>query len=107
MKAHFDKLNIKKIYFETGESDVTVKAQVLSGNLSYESDIIIDFSDLNLLLNQMQKVVNEEIQLSSLFESEKMYNGNLLYTLEIEKKIADSILIEKLSFNNSVRQIRA
>ena len=36
-----------------------------------------------------------------------MYNGNLLYTLEREKKIADSILIEKLSFNNPVRQIRA
>ncbi len=107
MKAHFDKLNIKKIYFETGDSDVTVKAEVLTGNLSYESDIIIDFSDLNLLLNQMQKVVTEEIQFSSLFDSEKMYNGNLLYTLEIEKKIKESILIEKLSFNNSIKQIRA
>jgi hypothetical protein len=107
MKTHFDKLNIKKIYFETGESDVTVKAKVISGNLSYDSEIIIDFSDLNLLLNQMQKVVNDEIQLSSLFESEKMYNGNLLYTLEIEKQIEESILIEKLSFNNPIKQIRA
>ena len=107
MKAHFEKLNIKNIYFETGETDVTVKAKVIKGNLSYDSDIIIDFSDLNFLLNQMQKVVGEDIQLSSLFESEKMYNGNLLYTLEIEKKIDESILIEKLSFNNPIKQIRA
>ena len=107
MKALFDKVNVKKISFETGDQDVTVKAQVKKGNLSYDSDIIIDFSDLNLLLNKMQKVVNEEIQLSSLFDSEKMYDGNLLYTLDIEKKLESSILVEMLTFNNHIKQIRA
>lgn len=107
MKAIFEKINVKKIMFETGDSCVTVNAIIVKGNLSYESDLIIDFSDLNMLLNRMQKVVDDSINISSLFESEKMYDGNLLYTLNIKNKIDKSILIDSMIFNNQIKQIRA
>ena len=34
-----------------------------------------------------------------------MYNGNLLYTLDLEKKITYPISLGTIEFNNNVRQI--
>lgn len=107
MRAEFDKMNVKKIVFETGDIDVVVNATIHQGNLSYESDLIINFSDLNLLINKMQQKLNESIDISSLFESEKMYNGNLLYTLDIERSFESAISIDSMIFNNDIKQIRA
>ena len=103
----FDNISVNKIVFETGNEDVSVSANVLKGNLSYESELVISFSDLNLLINKIQKNVSENTDISSLFESEKMYNGNLLYTLDLEKKISYQISLGTIEFNNNVRQIRA
>ena len=107
MKMKFDNISVNKIVFETGNEDVSVSANVLKGNLSYESELVISFSDLNLLINKIQKNVSENTDISSLFESEKMYNGNLLYTLDLEKKISYQISLGTIEFNNNVRQIRA
>lgn len=107
MRAEFDKMNVKKIVFETGDVDVMVNATIQQGNLSYESDLILNFSDLNLLINKMQQKVNESIDIAALFESEKMYNGNLLYTLDIERSFESAISIDSMIFNNDIKQIRA
>lgn len=107
MKATFDKMNIHQITFETGESDVWVKTTIQQGNLSYDTELVISFTDLNLLINKMQKEVENQIDISSLFETDKMYNGNLMYSLDLEKKINTSIQLEFMEFNNSIRQIRA
>jgi len=107
MKTIFESLKINKIIFETGDSDVIVNTNIQQGGMSYESDIVINHSDLNALINRMQQKVNENIDISSLFESEKMYNGNLLYTLDVEKVINEHILIDSMSFNNHIKQIRA
>ncbi len=107
MKMKFDNISVNKIVFETGNEDVSVSANVLKGNLSYETELVISFSDLNLLINKIQKNGPENKDISSLFESEKMYNGNLLYTLDLEKKISYPISLGTIEFNNNVRQIRA
>lgn len=107
MKATFDKMNIHQITFETGESDVWVNASIQQGNLSYDTELVIGFTDLNLLINKMQKEVDDQIDISSLFETDKMYNGHLMYSLDLEKKINTSIQLEYMEFNNSIRQIRA
>ena len=107
MKATFDTMEIKQIVFETGDTDVFVNATIQQGQLSYDTELIIGFSDLNYLINKMQKKLNEDIDISSLFESEKMYNGNLLYTLNFDEKLNNSILLDAISFDNSIKQIRA
>jgi hypothetical protein len=107
MEAKFDKIQIQKITFETGDSDVLVNANIQQGKLSYDSQLIIGYSDLNLLINKMQQLVNDDQDISEMFESEKMYNGNLMYTLDIEKKIDQNMLIEQVHFNNGFKQIRA
>jgi len=107
MSIKFDNISVNKIVFETGNEDVSVNANVQKGNLTYDSELVISFSDLNLLINKIQKNVSENTDVSSLFESEKMYNGNLLYTLDLEKKITYPISLGVIEFNNNVRQIRA
>jgi hypothetical protein len=107
MSIKFDNISVNKIVFETGNEDVSVNANVQKGNLNYDSELVISFSDLNLLINKIQKNVSENTDVSSLFESEKMYNGNLLYTLDLEKKITYPISLGVIEFNNNVRQIRA
>jgi hypothetical protein len=107
MRVIFDEMIVKKIIFETGNDDVFVNTNIKKGNLSYDSEIVMSYSDLNALINKMQQTVNEETDISSLFESEKMYNGNLLYTLDLQQKIPFQILLKSMEFNNNVRQIRA
>lgn len=107
MKATFDKMSIHQITFETGESDVWVNTTIQQGNLSYDTELVISFTDLNVLINKMQKEVDNQIDISSLFETDKMYNGNLMYSLDLGKKMNTSIQLEFMEFNNSIRQIRA
>lgn len=107
MKATFDKINIHQITFETGNSDVWVNTTIQQGNLYYDSELVISFSDLNVLINNMQKQVSDQTDISSLFETDKMYNGNLMYCLDFEKKLNTSIQLESMEFNHSIRQIRA
>ena len=107
MKAYFEQIEIHKISFETGDKNVLVDAKIKKGNLSFETELIISFSDLNCLINQLHKVVNYDIDFSSMFETEKMYDGNLLYTLDLTEKFDSKISIDVLEFNHEIRQIRA
>lgn len=107
MNAIFDKMEIRYITFETGDTDVLVNALIQQGALSYETQLVMGFSDLNILINKMQQKLNSDIDVSSLFETEKMYNGNLMYSLDVEKRIESTVQLEAMEFNHTIRQIRA
>jgi hypothetical protein len=107
MKSGFNKMEIEQIIFETGDQEVLLNANVVKGNLSYRSQLILNFTDLNLLLNKIQCQIGDNEEVSSLFDIEKMYNGNLLYTLDIEKKLDQTILLDSIEFNHEIKQIRA
>lgn len=107
MKATFDKLEIQKIIFETGDLDVLVMVNITQGNLSYNSQLIISHTDLNILINELQKSAQDDLDFSSMFDCEKMYNGDLLYTLDFEKTFDSAIALGSFSFDHSIRQIRA
>lgn len=106
MKNAFDNMEIQKITFETQDTDVLVYTNITQGNLSYNTQFIVSHTDLNMLINRIQKESNEE-EITSLFESEKMYDGNLLYTLDFERKLNKTIHLQGFYFNNTPRQIRA
>lgn len=107
MRSGFNKMEIEQIIFETGDQEVLLNANVVKGNLSYRSQLILNFTDLNLLLNKIQGQIGDNEEVSSLFDIEKMYNGNLLYTLDIEKKLDQTILLDSIEFNHEIKQIRA
>jgi hypothetical protein len=107
MNSGFNKMEIEQIIFETGDQEVLLNANVVKGNLSYRSQLILNFTDLNLLLNKIQNHIGENEEISSLFDIEKMYDGKLLYTLDFEKKFARKILLDSIEFNHEIKQIRA
>jgi len=107
MNAGFNKMEIERIVFETGDQEVMLTANVVKGNLSYHSQLILNFTDLNGILNRIQNQLDYEIQVSELFDVEKMYDGKLMYTLDISKKLNQTLLIDTIEFNQSVKQIRA
>ena len=107
MNAGFNKMEIERIVFETGDQEVMLTANVVKGNLSYHSQLILNFTDLNGILNRIQNQLDYEIQVSELFDVEKMYDGKLMYTLDISKKLNQTLLIDTIEFNHSVKQIRA
>lgn len=107
MRSGFNKMEIEQIIFETGDQEVLLNANLVKGNLSYRSQLILNFTDLNLLLNKIQGQIGDNEEVSSLFDIEKMYNGNLLYTLDIEKKLDQTILLDSIEFNHEIKQIRA
>ena len=107
MKTGFNKMEIEKITFETGDAEVLIQANVYKGKLSYNSQLILNFTDLNVILNKIQNQMNDDEEISSFFDVDKMYNGNLLYTLDLEKKLQKKILLESVEFNHQIKQIRA
>ena len=107
MKTGFNKMEIEKIIFETGDSEVLIHANVYQGNLSYNSQLILNFTDLNVILNKIQEQIEEELEVSNLFDVDKMYNGNLLYTLDSSKKLNNKLFLDSIEFNREIKQIRA
>jgi len=107
MKTGFNKMEIDKIIFETGDSEVLIHADIFQGNLSYTTQLILNFTDLNVILNKIQEQIDEDIDISNLFDIDKMYNGNLLYTLDSSKKLNKKLTIDSIEFNHDVKQIRA
>ncbi|MBI1835695.1 MAG: hypothetical protein HYR91_00365 [Flavobacteriia bacterium] len=106
MKTQFETVEITKIYFESGDSNVYVNSTIKKENLSCPTEMIVSFSDLNLIINKLQQI-NPESDISAFFEEEKMYDGSLLYTLNSKKHQGNSFFINQLEFNHSIKQIRA
>ena len=101
MKTGFNKMEIEKIIFETGDSEVLIHANVYQGNLSYNSQLILNFTDLNVILNKIQEQIDEELEVSNLFDVDKMYNGNLLYTLDSSKKLNKKLFLDSIESNKT------
>lgn len=99
-------LQINSILFETGDSDVLVKGTVTSGYMTYPTDALISMSMLNHLISQLQKE-NESLNFNDLLVSEKMDDGEWLYSANLSH--LDHRLIDLGTFSpmQSVRQIRA
>ncbi len=106
MRAVFEKFKINQIMFEEGDSEVLVQATIDQGKSTFDTQLILNFSDLNILLNKMHKL-DVDLDLSELFETTKMYDGHLLYTTRQDQLSSHPMQFEALEFNHPVRQIRA
>jgi hypothetical protein len=106
MRAVFEKLKINQIMFEEGDNEVLVHATIDQGKSTFDTQLLLNFTDLNILLNKMQKL-DVDLDLSNLFETTKMYDGHLLYTTRQDQMNLHPIQFDAMEFNHSVRQIRA
>ena len=106
MIALFDKVEIQKIEFQTSCKEVSVMCIVTKGNLSYTNEIILNFSDLNRLINKIQKITKIG-DLFSYFKSTKLEDGDDLYYLTNHQNTEIEIPLAEMEDFNPLRQIRA
>jgi hypothetical protein len=106
MRALFDKVEIQKIEFQTSCNEVSVMCVVTKGNLSYTNEIILNFSDLNRLINKIQKITKIG-DLFSYFKTTKLEDGEDLYYLTNQQNTEIEIPLAEMEDFKPLRQIRA
>ncbi len=99
-------LQINSILFESGDQDVLVKGTVTSGFMTYNTDVLISMTMLNLLISQLQKE-NDSLEFDELLVREKMEDGQWMYTASLQELSHRMIDLGALAPAQSVRQIRA
>ena len=106
MRTLFDKVEIQKIEFQTSCNEVSVICVVTKGNLSYTNEIILNFSDLNRLINKIQKITKIG-DLFSYFKSTKLEDGDDLYYLTNQQNTEIELPLAEMDDFKPLRQIRA
>lgn len=106
METTHKTLQINSIVFESGDQDVLVKGTVTSGVMTYNTDVLISMSMLNLLISQLQKE-NESLDFNELLVSEKMDEGQWMYSANLHHVHHRMIDLGSLAPSESLRQIRA
>lgn len=105
MENSIKNFEVQKISFMAGTEELSIFGKSIAGNLTYETEIRVNSSYLNMLLNNLQKL-NPEVYISDIIQSEELPNGDLFYAIDTND--IESILpIETLCFNDQYRQIRA
>lgn len=106
MKSIFDKINIESIQFEAGINEVHVTCKISQGIQTFQSELVINFTDLNLLIGRIQQL-NSDMDLMGEFEKIDMGEGPDYYYLKGESAGIADLWIDGLEFSTELRQIRA
>lgn len=99
-------IEIKEVLFETNDDEVLVKGEIQKDHMRFTTDILISHTQLNQLINELKKL-NHFFDFSNLFKTEKMYNGETLYSALFSDRTINTIDLNLLAFNAPLRQIRA
>ena len=97
---------ITTILFESNDTSVLVKGTINQGHMNYSSDITVSMSQLNQLLNQLRRQ-NDIFELEEVMVSERMYNDETLYTINLNQSHNSIVNLTELTNQDSIRQIRA
>ena len=98
--------DITTILFESNDTSVLVKGTINQGHMKYSSDITVSMSQLNQLLNQLRRQ-NELFELEDVMVSERMYNDETLYTINLNQSHNSIVNLNELTNQDTIRQIRA
>ncbi len=98
-------MEIKEIKVTSCREDVVIFGQLSSGNFQYESSIVINTSDLNRLINLLQKD-NPSDEISAMFTSTDFYDWTE-YVLNTNLLDNKTILLRDLTDFKSLRRICA
>ena len=99
-------LEVEQVIFESGDPEVSVKGTIQQGFLSYPTELLINSTQLNVILNQLQRN-NTGIDIYEKIESVIMEAGVTLYRGlfgDLENTNIDLMFIEDIE---SIREIRA
>lgn len=106
MNTQSTQFSIKEVIFESNDSEVLMKGTQIQGLMSFDVDIIISQSQLNLILGQLQ-AQNEMEDIMCLFEKNHISENVELYTASFENLFKTNVEIDLLHNKNEIRKIRA
>ena len=106
MNTEAKTFNVGRIIFESNDSEVMLKGQLNEGFLSYDSDLIISFSQLNLVLNTLASR-NSNFSIDSYMTKEYMGENEYLFEADLRQLNDNQIDLFAISHQSNVRQIRA
>ena len=98
--------DINTILFESDDDLVLVKGIINQGYMNYVSDITISMSQLNELINLLKRQ-NSDFDLEKIMTREKMYENEILYTIDSTQVKNNRIILSELSNQASIKQLRA
>lgn len=99
-------IRIASIIFDNADTKVLIKGETFKGHLSYMSEMFISFTELNTLLNQLQRQ-NPDISVSDLFNEEYLGNDYFQTVLDAEQLENQQVDLSFLSFGSLKKLIRA
>lgn len=104
-KAHH-KIAISSLVFTSNDTEVLVKGNVSRGKLSYETELLITQTQLNMVLNQLSKQ-NDSFEVSSFLKSEQVGASEKLYYADLSTVKNVTIDIRPIVKTQQIVQIRA
>ena len=99
-------ISIKEIIFLTANNEITLFGTASRDLLSYETQISINSSQLNRIINTLQSK-NESLEVSEMFESRSTENGQVLFYFDGSALTNSEIEFCAFSQNEVLKQIRA
>jgi hypothetical protein len=99
-------LSIKEITILTSTNEIRLIADMQRDNLSYETTIGLSSTQLNLIINQLQKL-NPDFEVSELFMEEQVDYQTSLYSFMSTSLENTIIPMDCFDVNYELKQIRA
>lgn len=106
MSTYNPKIKISSIVYDTMDANVLVNAVSIKNHLSFETQLIVSFSELNRILNQLQKL-NPMISVSELFQEERLDQQFSQYFLDGERLNNNTLMMNHFVLDLAKKQIRA
>lgn len=106
MQMFPQKIEIKDIILLTETNEITLTGRISRNLLQYDTQISIDTTQLNLIINQLQGL-NPEQEVSALFVSNRAANGKSFFYFDGQVLANNSIEVDTFSRDQDVLQIRA
>ncbi|MEN9445726.1 MAG: hypothetical protein RL728_238 [Bacteroidota bacterium] len=106
MKTLLKKIMIEKIEFQSNVNEVTIKCTIKVNELSYQNELVINFSQLNKLVGKIQQLT-QFIDVYSYFRETKINDSATLYTMEGTSIELDTFEFEEVIEINQAKKISA
>lgn len=106
MEGFTQTIEIKDIIFLTENNEITLTGTVKRNTMSYETHMLLDSTQLNLVINQLQKI-NPTEEVSEMFQSRSTENGQILFFFDASNLKNASLEVHTFAQNQEILQIRA
>ncbi len=106
MNKASNKIEISSLVFTSNDPEVLVKGTVSRGKLSYETELLISQTQLNMVINQLSKQ-NDSFSVDNYLKTEQVDQYEKLFYADFGSDLNAVIDIRPIIKSHQIIQIRA